>query len=270
MQFKANAKINLGLFISSKRPDGYHEIESIFLPIDWSDRIEFRENNKLTFTADGLEIPPDPKGNLILRAYEMLKARFDLPLLEIHLDKQIPIGAGLGGGSSDAAHMLKALNAHFQLGLTLNELVEMAAKLGSDCAFFIENRPAIARGRGEILDHQFSFSMSAYVLTIVPPIHVSTSEAYSAVQINSKQADLSQLIKQPMEEWKNNIQNDFEASVFALYPQLKELKASLYGSGATYASMSGSGSAIYGIFTELPNNFLVPEDHQYRIFELKL
>lgn len=265
MQFKANAKLNLGLFVKEKRADGFHEIESLFLPLDWCDLISFEEANTLSFQSSGIEIPQDPNGNLIIQAYELLKTNFDLPPLKIHLDKQIPIGAGLGGGSSDAAHMLKALNNHFQLGLSRPELEGIAAELGSDCAFFIENKPAIASGRGEILDQNIELSLKCFVLMIVPPIHISTKDAYANIKLKYERPSIREVLNKPVNQWKDNLVNDFEASIFPQHPQLQDLKKSLYDSGAFYASMSGSGSSIFGLFEKKAEHIQLPENHSYHI-----
>lgn len=255
MQFEANAKINLGLYIKSKRPDGYHELESIFLPIDWNDLIEISLSNALIFESSGLSIPEDTKGNLVLQAYHLLREKYHLPPLKIHLNKQIPIGAGLGGGSSDAAHMLKSLNNFFKLGLTETELCHFAEQLGSDCPFFIRNQKALARGRGEELNYEISFPIQGKLLLVVPPIHISTSLAYSLIEPQNSRPPIIDIVQQPMKQWKGFLVNDFELPIFSNYPHLATLKEKLYSMGATYASMSGSGSCLYGIFeNDLPTS----------------
>lgn len=266
MQFEANAKINLGLFIKAKRPDAYHEIESLFLPVDWSDEIEFQESDELKFSVEGIDIPHDPKGNLILRAYELLRARYDLPPLNIRLKKEIPIGAGLGGGSSDAAHMLKALNDHYQLQLSEKELRSMATELGSDCAFFIGNRAAIASGRGEMLKIVDIPQLPSYLLVVVPPLHISTVRAYSLVKPNANRPSIASLLELPMDQWQGKLSNDFEAFLCDEFPMLADLSEKLRNSDPVFYSMSGSGSAFYAFYHEKPElNF--PDDYRYKLIK---
>jgi len=251
MQFTANAKVNLGLFISSKRPDGYHELESLFIPIPWYDEIEFFEADQFEFTASGIEIPHDHNGNLISRAYHILQADYDLPPISIHLNKLIPIGAGLGGGSSDAAHMLKALNVHFELNISEAELCNYALELGSDCPFFIANRPAIASGRGELLECIELPSIPKKLLMVVPPLHISTAAAYSRIQPKAAQYSIKEILKLPFQEWSGKLTNDFEQVLQTDFPILGEIRERLESSGASFVSMSGSGSAFYAFYDSL-------------------
>tara|TARA_B110000467_G_C18299284_1_gene470174 strand:- start:182 stop:934 length:753 start_codon:yes stop_codon:yes gene_type:complete len=238
----------VGLHIVSKRADGYHELETIFYPIDWCDVLEIVPSDEQQFTSSGLAIPG--KGNLCLDAYHLLKADFDISAVHIHLHKVIPIGAGLGGGSSDAAFTLKGLNELFDLKLSNEQLRAYAVQLGADCPFFVENKPMLATGIGEVLS-PIELDLSNYHLAIVKPdIHVSTAEAYSSVVPNQPTHSLADLIRQPIADWQ--VQNDFEKSVFAQYPEVEKLKQSLYEKGAVYAAMSGSGSAVFGLFKELP------------------
>ncbi len=238
----------MGLHIVSKRADGYHELETIFYPIDWCDVLEIVPSDEQQFTSSGLAIPG--KGNLCLDAYHLLKADFDISAVHIHLHKVIPIGAGLGGGSSDAAFTLKGLNELFDLKLSNEQLRAYAVQLGADCPFFVENKPMLATGIGEVLS-PIELDLSNYHLAIVKPdIHVSTAEAYSSVVPNQPTHSLADLIRQPIADWQ--VQNDFEKSVFAQYPEVEKLKQSLYEKGAVYAAMSGSGSAVFGLFKELP------------------
>ena len=238
----------MGLHIVSKRADGYHELETIFYPIDWCDVLEIVPSDEQQFTSSGLAIPG--KGNLCLDAYHLLKADFDISAVHIHLHKVIPIGAGLGGGSSDAAFTLKGLNELFDLKLSNEQLQAYAVQLGADCPFFVENKPMLATGIGEVLS-PIELDLSNYHLAIVKPdIHVSTAEAYSSVVPNQPTHSLADLIRQPIVDWQ--VQNDFEKSVFAQYPEVEKLKQSLYEKGAVYAAMSGSGSAVFGLFKELP------------------
>ena len=243
-----NAKINLGLHIKSKRADGYHDLETIFYSVNYCDILEILPSDQLAFTSSGIDIPG--KGNLCLDAYNLLKNDFNIPAVQIHLHKIIPIGAGLGGGSSDAAFTLKGLNKLFGLQLNTEQLKTYAVQIGADCPFFIENKPMLATGIGEILE-SIELDLSAYHIAIVKPnIHVSTKEAYSLVTPNESLISLRDLIKSPVKEWQ--LQNDFEQSVFAKYPAIKDLKNSLYEQGAVYAAMSGSGSSVFGLFESRP------------------
>ena len=243
-----NAKINLGLHIKSKRADGYHDLETIFYSVNYCDILEILPSDQLAFTSSGIDIPG--KSNLCLDAYNLLKNDFDIPAVQIHLHKIIPIGAGLGGGSSDAAFTLKGLNKLFGLQLNTEQLKTYAVQIGADCPFFIENKPMLATGIGEILE-SIELDLSAYHIAIVKPnIHVSTKEAYSLVTPNESLISLRDLIKSPVKEWQ--LQNDFEQSVFAKYPAIEDLKNSLYEQGAVYAAMSGSGSSVFGLFESRP------------------
>lgn len=250
-----NAKINIGLNVVSKRTDGYHNLETIFYPVHLSDALEMVISDKTELSFSGLEIHGNPKENLVLKAYYLLNEEFGLPPVKFHLHKVIPFGAGLGGGSADAAFALKMLNKTFKLDITTEKLEEFAAKLGADCAFFIHNKPTFATGIG----NQFkpiNLDLSKYhIIIIKPDIHVSTKDAYQNIVPQQPQVSLPELIKKPVTEWKNQVVNDFEKSVFAMFPQLKELKELLYNLGAEYASMSGSGSALYAFFRHLPVDF---------------
>ncbi|WP_425392468.1 4-(cytidine 5'-diphospho)-2-C-methyl-D-erythritol kinase [Ekhidna sp.] len=243
-----NAKINLGLNIVSKREDGYHNIESCFYPIPWHDCLEVIEAAAFAFYSYGLEIPGDASKNLCVKAFELLKSDFDISPVEIHLLKNIPMGAGLGGGSADGAFTLKMLNRLFELGLSTDTLRNYALKLGSDCPFFIKNQPAIAKGRGEQLE-TIELDLSGFHLAIHNPnIHVSTKEAYSGVTPNPSKIEISELIGTPISTWKNSLHNDFEKSIFPNHPNIQQLKQDMYESGAIYASMTGSGSTVFGLF----------------------
>lgn len=248
-----NAKINLGLQITEKLPNGYHAINTCFYPVPITDALEFVEAKKTTFASSGIDIPGNEKQNLVLKAYQLLKKDYQLPNLSIHLLKQIPIGAGLGGGSADAAFMLSALNEYFQLFLDSSLLEDYAAQLGSDCPFFIENKPALATGTGTDLT-PFEFSLKGYWLVLVNPgIHISTQAAYAGVSPKPAETDLKELLSSmDLERWKSELVNDFEASIFPQEPKLAALKAQLYDLGANYAAMSGSGSTMFGIFKSEP------------------
>ncbi|MBH83561.1 MAG: 4-(cytidine 5'-diphospho)-2-C-methyl-D-erythritol kinase [Flavobacteriales bacterium] len=248
MLFFPNAKINIGLSIISKRADGYHNLESILYPIAWCDILEIIPSKQLSFESTGLTIPG--QDNLCLKAYELMESHYDIASVSIHLHKNIPIGAGLGGGSSDAAFTLMALNTIFELDLEKDQLKKMAAQLGADCPFFIYNTPSLASGIGEILN-PIDLNMSNYHLLVVKPdVFVSTSEAFSFIEPQTPSLSLLEEVKMPIEKW--TLKNDFEDRIFPHYPEILEIKKSLIQAGALYASMSGSGSSIYGIFLEKP------------------
>lgn len=246
------AKINLGLRILRKRPDGYHDISSLFLPIPLHDALEVVEAGEFTFDASGLPIPGKQDDNLCIKAYELLRADFGLPPAAIYLHKVIPMGGGLGGGSSDAAFFLKMLNEKFGLDLPEASLEAYAARLGSDCPFFIRNKAAIASGTGVELQ-PVDFSLNGYhLLLLFPGLHVGTKEAYAGVKPRESGERLEDIISSLISTWKHRLINDFEASIFPRYPLLGDLKEKLYQQGAVYASMTGSGSTLYGIFEEEP------------------
>lgn len=243
-----NAKINLGLFITGKQPDGFHSVETVFYPIQLCDALEFIESDQYSFSSSGISIPGE--GNLCTRAYVLLKKDFPLPPIAIHLHKNIPIGAGLGGGSADAAYLIRMLNNHFELGLSNLRMQDYARLLGSDCAFFIENKPVFAHGKGDEFK-PFEIDLSSYAILIVyPRIHVKTKEAYAGVAPKMLKCSLVEELKKPIEQWEENVSNDFEDSIFKNHPRLAGIKQQLYNSGALYASMSGSGSALFGIFNK--------------------
>jgi 4-diphosphocytidyl-2-C-methyl-D-erythritol kinase len=257
-----NAKINIGLNILSRREDGFHNIETIFLPVrGLMDALEFIPSKKTSLICSGEEIECSPSHNLVLKAYNLLKERFDLPSVSIYLRKFIPSGAGLGGGSSDASFMLKGLRDYFQLPLKEKELTGLASKMGSDCAFFILNEPSIASGKGEILEPFDLDLKEKHILIIKPPFSVNTKDAYMGIQPAKPKHRLKDLIKLPLHEWKESIWNDFEPTVFKKFPELGLIKQSMYEMGAIYAAMSGSGSAIFGIFDTLPEIPKLPESY---------
>jgi len=248
-----NAKINLGLFITRKRRDGFHDLESVFYPVPWRDALEVIEADKTKFTSSGLDIPGDPNDNLVMKAYQLLRKDFQLDPVQIHLHKIIPMGAGLGGGSADAAFALKMVNELFQLYLEDSFLEDYAAQLGSDCPFFIGNRPVLATGRGtEFTDIDLDLS-GKYLVLVNPGIHVGTKEAYANVKPQEAPIHLKEVVEsQPLADWKNQVHNDFEDSIFPNHPAIAQLKETLYGAGAAYAAMTGSGSTVLGLFEELP------------------
>lgn len=254
-----NIKINLGLSITEKRPDGYHNLETVFYPVALEDALEIRTNpeaqQKFTLHQHGMEIAGNPENNLVVKAYLLLDKEFHLPPVEIHLYKHIPSGAGLGGGSSDAAFMLKLLNEHYNLQLSDNQLEDYAATLGADCAFFIKNTPTYAEGIGNIFS-PIELSLKGYRIMIVKPdVFVSTREAFANIRPHRPEYPVREVIRRPVAEWKDTLINDFEVSVFPQYPVIGEIKEELYHQGAIYASMSGSGSSVFGLFaagTTLP------------------
>lgn len=254
-----NCKINLGLHVVGKRPDGYHDLETIFVPVDsLRDELEILPTAHCplpTIIQEGILLDNNPDDNLCMKSWRLLHEEFGIPSVSIRLKKGIPFGAGLGGGSSDAAFTLKMLNEMFALRLTDSQLEQRAARIGADCAFFIQNRPAYATGIGDILTPiESSILNSQFSIHIEIPEgeHVSTKEAYgglgSMVNGQSSRCDLREAVKHSIEEWRNLIVNDFEASVFPAHPAIAALKEEMYSRGALYASMTGSGAAVFGIF----------------------
>ena len=260
-----NCKINLGLNIVNKRDDGYHDIETVFFPTQLKDALEVIEKEKFKFSTSGFSIEGEPGKNLCVKAYHLLKKDFpQLPAVQMHLHKAIPMGAGLGGGSADGAFTLKLLNKKFELNLSEKQLISYSLELGSDCPFFILNKPCLATARGEILEPT-ELDLSEYQFLIVrPPIHISTAGAFSTIKTLKPVKSIKQIIQQPISTWKAELINDFEKPVFESHPEIKNIKEKLYDAGAIYASMSGSGSAVYGIFKKekaisisFPDNYFV-------------
>lgn len=247
------SKINIGLQITEKRSDGYHNLLSCFYPIGWGDVLELIPSDSFIFSSSGLPIPGDPGQNLCVKAYKLLNADFDLPPVKLHLHKIVPIGAGLGGGSADAAFTLKLLNERFQLKLNTAQIEGYARQLGSDCAFFVQNKPMYCREKGDVFD-EITVAIAGYTVVLVyPNLAISTAEAYAGVRPRLPESPLWELLQQPVTEWRNVVHNDFEDSLFPRYPILQAVKEKLYNLGAIYASMSGSGSTIYGIFPSDPD-----------------
>ena len=282
-----NCKINLGLHILNKREDGYHNLETIFYPLPLRDALEIilrddgrrttddktlsggkilsevegsagvierSRDNDVNFSSTGLQIAGDEVNNLCIKSYHLLKKDFPtLPPIQMHLHKAIPMGAGLGGGSADGAFALKLLNDKFQLGLSIQQLIDYALQLGSDCPFFIINKPCYATSRGEILESVY-LDLSSYKFVIVNPgIHVNTGWAFAQLQLNnSDRPDLKQIIRQPVSTWKDQLINDFEEPVCKAHPEIANIKQQLYHAGALYTSMTGSGSTVFGIFEKEP------------------
>ncbi|MGB1032430.1 MAG: 4-(cytidine 5'-diphospho)-2-C-methyl-D-erythritol kinase [Flavobacteriales bacterium] len=258
----APAKINLGLEIIGKRKDGFHEIKSIFYPIDWFDVVEIvrSDANEDSFHAYGIEIDGNPQDNLVLKAVELIREDHFLPALKVGLLKNIPIGAGLGGGSSDASACLMLLNEVFNLNIAKAKLLEYAAKLGSDCPFFIHQQCTLVEGRGEIITPIELKFKDHFILVHYPDLHVSTKDAYSGLSLNHNESafeehpdsNASVLSKSPA-KWMGKLHNHFEETIFGKYPNIAKVKETMLEKGAVYASMSGSGSAVYGIFKDMPS-----------------
>jgi 4-diphosphocytidyl-2-C-methyl-D-erythritol kinase len=248
-----NCKINIGLNILGKRPDGYHDLQTIYYPVAIKDALEIivvnNPTNDVTFCSSGIPVPGKEENNICIKAYNLLKKDFPgIPPISFHLHKAIPMGAGLGGGSADAAFLLQLLNNKFGLNLSREQLINYSLQLGSDCPFFIVNKPCFATGRGEQLE-EISLDLTSYkILLVHPGIHVSTADAFSEISITQNAPDLKQLVQLPPAAWQGLITNDFENTVFDKFPEIGGIKDILYQSGALYASMSGSGSSVYGIF----------------------
>ena len=248
-----NCKINLGLHILQKRADGFHDLETVFYPIPLQDALEIVQDssyaNGIQFTSSGLVVDARPEDNICVKAYKLLeKDHPGLPAVKMHLHKVIPTGAGLGGGSSDGAFALKLLNTKFSLGLNENDLIDYALQLGSDCPFFIKNQSCFATGRGERME-TITLHLAAYKIILVNPrIHIPTKEAFSRIIPNNERRSIRDIVGEPVEQWKDILKNDFEDSVFNLHPEIGQIKHKLYLEGAVYASMTGSGSSVYGLF----------------------
>ena len=256
------AKINLGLNIVSKRPDGYHNLETVFYPIPLTDALEikymdekFPSESPCDLKITGKDVDCNEEDNLVIKAYQLLAADFQLPRVHAHLVKRIPTQAGLGGGSSDAAYMIRLLDERFRLNIGIPEMERYAAKLGADCAFFITADPSYAEGIGDVLmpvDVPGAGLGGYYLAVVKPSVAVSTRDAYAAIVPKTPSKCCRDIVRQPIETWKDELVNDFEAPIFAMHPELAAIKQSLYDAGAVYAAMSGSGSALFGIFREQP------------------
>lgn len=255
MLFFPNSKINIGLNVINKRSDGFHNIETVFCPVGLSDVLEFvpladKSPGTVSFQCTGVPVDGPDENNLCVKAYHLLHQDFNLPAISIHLHKIVPPGAGLGGGSSDAAFMLKNLNAWFKLNLSEDRLCDYASQLGSDCSFFIKNRPLFGYERGNRFReiHQFPRYLEAVIVN--PGIHVSTAEAYAGISPHIPSRPLEELINLPVHQWKEQIINDFEAVIQKKHPVINVIKEKMYEMGAVYASMTGSGSSVFGLFNE--------------------
>ncbi len=258
------AKINLGLNIVSNRNDGYHNLETVFYPVPLYDALEikymdpkFPSDVPCDLKVTGIDLDCDEQWNLVIRAYNLLAEDYELPRVHAHLMKRIPTGAGLGGGSSDGAYMIRLLDERFRLNIGIAEMERYAARLGADCAFFITAEPMYATGIGNILapvDDSIGFLKGLYLAIVKPGISVSTVEAYRQIKPKKPAKCCLDIVRQPIETWREELTNDFEPPVFAAHPELGDIKEKLYDMGAIFAQMSGSGSAIYGIFKEAPEN----------------
>ncbi len=247
-----SAKINLGLNVLFKRDDGYHELETLMIQLPFHDILEILSAEKFEFKQSGINVEGDIESNLCVKAFRLIQKYHSIPNVYMHLKKIIPMGAGLGGGSADATFVLKELNQLFELNLSAEKLQNYAAQLGSDCPFFILDKPQIAKGRGEVLT-TVDFSLKGLYLKLINMgIHVSTKEAFSAIEFSKNEKSIEEIIHQPILTWKSELKNDFETTVFKIYPELAKIKEDLYSEGAVYASMSGSGSTMYGIFEKEP------------------
>ncbi len=265
-----NAKINLGLNITQKREDGFHNIETIFYPVGWNDALEVVSVNhsvldsartdKLRVTTEefnlhlsGLSISGNTEDNLLYKAYHIIKQTKTLPAIDVYLHKTLPMGAGLGGGSADAAFFINLLNEQFNLNLSETERIDIAKQLGSDCAFFIKNKPVYATQKGDVFSDITLDLSHLYIALIYPDVHSNTKEAYSLVKPHQPNCSLLEVIHQPIHTWKTDLVNDFEISIFNKYPVVQKIKNDLYNLGAAYACMSGSGSAVFGLFESEPD-----------------
>jgi 4-diphosphocytidyl-2-C-methyl-D-erythritol kinase len=249
------AKINIGLQILRKREDGFHDIASLMFQVPLVDIIEIileDSGSGFSYAQSGIPIPGELESNLCFKAWKIFSEEYETPSVKVHLHKQIPMGAGLGGGSSNAAAILKGMNELSGRPLSNKKMLELASQLGSDCSLFIEDKHSIARGRGELLEG-FPLDLSGlYLVLLNPGIEVNTASAYTKIVPDDTRHDIRDLLFYPMHQWKNLIVNDFEASVFNIHPEIGQLKAALYNAEAIYASMTGSGSSVYGIFKQKP------------------
>jgi len=265
-----NCKINLGLRITSRRPDGYHNLETVFYPVPLFDVLEIvsatEERGK--FIPSGIDLEGNSGNNLVLKAYRLLNDDFELPEIDIYLRKNIPVGAGLGGGSADAAFMLTLLNEFASLKLDGEKLEKYAAQLGADCPFFIRNKPVFAEGTGDLFT-EINLSLKGYFLYLIKPdIFISTKDAFSGIIPKKPETSTKEIIKMPVTQWKNVLFNDFEESIFHRYPEIRQIKEAFYANGAVYASMSGSGSSVFGLFETKPD--LMPNQDKCQTFVLSL
>lgn len=262
------AKINLGLHVLKKREDSYHEVETCMYSIPLFDILEILPADDFSFNQTGLVVDSEVESNLCVKAFRLIQTEFSIPNVYMHLRKQIPMGAGLGGGSSDAAHVINGLNELFLLGISQTKKQELAAQLGSDCAFFIEGSPKLATGRGEKLSELSVDLKGKHLLLIYPDIHVGTAEAYAGVDFYKGTNSVSEILALPTTEWQNQLENSFEKSIFEKYPVMLDIKNKLVANGALYAAMSGSGSTLFGIFEKEPKKLELSISNQQFCLEL--
>ncbi len=245
-----NAKINIGLNIISRREDGYHNLETVFYPVKLYDVVELTDASKTSCLVKGIDVPGDANDNLCIKAFKSIQKDFDLPEQQITLLKNIPVGAGLGGGSSDAARLVKLLNDKFNLGLSVAAMEDYVRPLGADCSFFIKNEPAFAFGIGDEVN-PIAIDLSNYYMVVVkPPFHSSTTVAYAGIKPVVPSRSVKDLIHLPLKTWREHLQNDFESTVFLKYPEIEQVKTKLYQSGALFSLMSGSGASVFAIFEQ--------------------
>lgn len=254
----SNCKINLGLNVINKRLDGFHNLKTVFYPINWLDALEVieddRTKNGFSFSQSGITIDVPIENNLIYKAWQLINNKTKLPPIKVNLVKRIPMGAGLGGGSSNAAYFITLINSKFDLGFSSDEMIQLSAQIGSDCAFFINNKPVFAEGKGDVLSSININLNQYYILLVFPNIYCKTKDAFNNLVYKTPTIELKTIIeKMPIGEWKNYLVNDFEQSIFLKHPKIKELKELFYSEGAVYSSMSGSGSCVFGIFDQDPN-----------------
>ena len=263
------AKINLGLQILKKRSDGFHEIATLMYPLPFRDILEINPSSGaaegFTMTQTGIPVPGSTRENLCYRAWELFSREHSHTPVRVHLHKRIPPGAGLGGGSSNAATVLKGLNELRDKPFSIQELEDMAAELGSDCSLFIKNEPALAEGRGEVLKETPVRLSGHYLVLLYPELHIDTATAYREAIPDADRPPLHSLLESPMEKWQQQVTNDFEKTIFRKFPEIGELKSELCDAGAIYASMSGSGSAVFGLFANQPEPGSIP--FKYIIWE---
>lgn len=268
-----NAKVNLGLYITQKRNDGFHNIETLFLPVPrLCDILEIspqtNQSKAIEFTQTGIKVDADIDDNLCVKAYRLLSKHINLPKVAMHLHKQIPLGAGLGGGSANGAFTLTMLNQMASQGVDQNTLAKIAIELGSDCPFFLTNCPSFAGGRGEQLQQVKINLKGIYILLANPGVHINTGKAYGLSNPKPAPFNLRHIDSLTIEQWKKNVYNDFEKVIIPMHPEIADLKEKLYQMGAMYASMSGSGSTVFGLFSKKPNVNLIPKQYFSHLSEL--
>ncbi len=264
------SKINIGLNVTEKRSDGFHNLETIFYPVQLQDALELVHSKKFSFSASGIPIDGNINNNLVVKAYSLLKEEYNISPVKVHLHKNIPMGAGLGGGSADAVEMLNMLDHLFDLKIEKQKLLDYALSLGSDCPFFVDPKPVFATGRGEVFSEVEVDLSSFHLILVKPAVHVSTAEAYSNIVPHKSRLSLKGLVQFPVNKWKGNITNQFEDFVFEKYPEVGELKEFLYREGAVFALMSGSGSAVYGLFRSEKRGLEDKLPKNYQLYRQKL